>query len=275
LGPSDGTLGSGPDYIEIINDTLLNAVSVCQTINNMDSLYQFYGHDSVTYQYNITAFTNVSCTGGNYSSIVATSAFVNFHFEYCTCPGYVLPLNILDFSVTKTEENQAKLTWTGVDDPVNTTPYYYSAEMSRDGNHFSAIGKLNGNNKSGNPFTYTYTNGQQSGGVFYFRVKQMYANGYVRYSEVKKVLLGGSSIPKFRIYPNPSNGIVGIKFDNNQGGKMILQIYNSQGQKVLQREIEAAGYYYQQIAALQSGTYWLRLTDAASQLSGVNQLIIK
>ena len=94
LGPTNGVLGSGPDFIAISQDTLLNAVTVCQTINNMDSLLQFYGHDSVTYTYNIMAFTNVTCTGGNYNSTVATSAIVRFHFEYCTCPGYILPLQL-------------------------------------------------------------------------------------------------------------------------------------------------------------------------------------
>jgi len=35
------------------------------------------------------------------------------------------------------------------------------------------------------------------------------------------------------------------------------------------------GSSYQQVATLQSGIYWLRLTDVTSQLSSVNQLFIK
>ena len=56
---------------------------------------------------------------------------------------------------------------------------------------------------------------------------------------------------------------------------MMLEIYNSQGQKVMQKEIVVSGTSYHQVATLQGGVYWLRLTDVTSQLSSVNQLFIK
>ncbi len=273
LGPTNGTLGSGPDFISISKDTLLNAVQVCQTINNMDSLFQFYGHDSITYNYNITAFTNVTCTGGNYNSTVATSAIVRFRFEYCTCPGYVLPLHLRNFAINKIADNSVKLNWSGFNDP--SASYHYEAEMSRDGRQFSTVGTVAKNASSNDIYDFIYTTRQNESGEFFFRVKQVYANGYTRFSDVKQVTLKNSSLPKFIVTPNPSNGIVGIKFDNNEGGKMMLEIYNSQGQKVMQKEIVVSGTSYHQVATLQGGVYWLRLTDVTSQLSSVNQLFIK
>lgn len=275
LGPTDGILGSGPDFVSISHDTLLNAVTVCQTINNLDSLFQFYGTDSVTYLYNITAFTNVTCTGGNYNSTVATSALVRFQFEYCTCPGYVLPLNIRNFNATKIADNKAKLVWSGFHDPTISVPYQYVAEISRDGSSFSPIGQVPANNNPESPYSFVYTTKQNEEGMFYFRIKQVYANGYTRLSEIKQVVLEGTKSPKFILYPNPSNGVIGIKFDNNQVGKKLLQIFNTQGQRVVEKEIEVSGSFYQQVTTLQSGTYWLRLTDVTSQLSGVSQLFIK
>jgi len=274
LGATNGILGSGPDFVSISHDTLLNAVTVCQTINNMDSLFQFYGHDSVTYQYNITAFTNVTCTGGNYNSTVATSALVRFQFEYCTCPGYVLPLHVRNFTAQRIAENKARLDWSGFDDPSNPLSYHFEAQVSRDGHHFSTISRVAGNMSTNESYQTEYTTGSQESGMFYFRVKQVYSNGYSRFSDIRQVELKSSAAPKFIVYPNPSSGIVGIKFDNNQGGKMLLQIFNAQGQQVIQRELEGAASY-QQAAALQSGIYWLRITDVASQLSGVSQLFIK
>lgn len=273
LGPTNGTLGSGPDFISISKDTLLNAVQVCQTITNLDSLFQFYGHDSITYNYNITAFTNVTCTGGNYNSTVATSAIVRFRFEYCTCPGYVLPLHLRNFAINKITDNSVKLNWSGFNDP--SASYHYEAEMSRDGRQFSTVGTVAKNASSNDIYDFIYTTRQNESGEFFFRVKQVYANGYTRFSDVKQVSLKNSSLPKFIVTPNPSNGIVGIKFDNNEGGKMMLEIYNSQGQKVMQKEIVVSGTSYHQVATLQGGVYWLRLTDVTSQLSSVNQLFIK
>ncbi len=273
LGATNGVFGSGPDFMSISHDTLLNAVTVCQTINNLDSLFQFYGMDSVTYLYNITAFTNVTCTGGNYNSTVATSALVRFRFEYCTCPGYILPLNISEFMAQKIADNKAKLSWSGFDDPDNTIPFHYETEVSRDGSVFRSVGQVAAN-ETGN-YDYIYTTGQQESGSFYFRIKQVYASGYARFSEIKQVQLKSSVAPGFIIYPNPSNGIVGIKFDNNQDGKKLLQIFNSHGQKLVERNIDVTGSSYQQVTTLQSGNYWVRLPDVASQLPSVTQLFIK
>lgn len=273
LAGTNGVLGSGPDFISISKDTLLNAVRICQTITNMDSLFQFYGHDSITYNYNIVAFTNVTCTGGNYNSTIATSAIVRFEFEYCTCPGYVLPLHLRNFNAAKTADNKAKLSWAGFDDP--SASYHYEAQVSRDGNNFETFGTVAKNAHVNDQYEISYSTQQNESGDFFFRIKQVYANGYSRFSDVKQLTLKNSILPKFILTPNPSTGIVGIKFDNNVGGKMHVEIYNAQGQKMMQKDIVVSGTSYHQIATLQRGIYWLKLTDIANGVSGVNQLIIK
>lgn len=273
LGPTNGVLGSGPDFVSISKDTLLNAVQVCQTVNRLDSLSQFYGHDSVTYTYNITAFTNVTCTGGNYNSTVATSAIVRFHFEFCTCPGYVLPIQVYQFGVTKTAANKAKLSWSGYDDPVND--FYYEPEISQNGRQFRSIGRVEKNHSGNDLYDFLYTTRQDEKGVLYFRIRQVYANGFTRFSGIKQITLENSTNPKFFITPNPSDGIVGIKFDNNGGGKMKLEVFNIQGQQTVERNIEITGSSYYQLPVLQKGMYWVKITDLSSQLSAVSQLIIK
>lgn len=273
LAASNGTLGSGPDFVSISHDTLLNAVQLCHTITNLDSLYQFYGHDSVTYFYDITAFTNVTCTGGNYNSTVATSAVVRFSFQYCTCPGYVLPLHLRNFEATKIAENKARLSWQGFTD--NTASYRYVTEMSRNGKDFVQIGTVDKSANNEDNYQFDYTTRSDESGDFFFRVKQVYSNGYTRFSEIRKVTLKNSVVPKFIISPNPSDGIVGIKFDTNEGGKMKLEIFNGQGQLIVRKDVLLSGNSYQQVATLQKGLYWVKLTDISSQLSAVNQLFIK
>lgn len=273
LGPTNGTLGSGPDFFAISKDTLLNAVTVCQTVTNMDSLMQFYGHDSVTYNYNITAFTNVTCTGGNYNSTVATSAIVRFRFEYCTCPGYVLPLQLRNFQANKFADNKAKLTWFGFHDP--TANYHYETEVSRDGSQFTPAGRVEKNAGGNDLYQFIYTTGQQESGLFYFRIKQVYANGYSRFSDIRQVTLKNSTKPAFFISPNPSNGIVGIKFDNYRGGKLRMEVFSAVGQKMMQQEIQPVGSAYYQVGTLPKGMYWIKLTDVITDLSSINQLLIK
>ena len=273
LAGSDGTIGSGPDFVSISHDTVLNAVSVCRTLNDSTTLAQFYGTDSVTYNYDITAFTSITCTGGNYNSSISTSAFVNFRFEYCTCPPTALPLNINMFTVTKIGADKAELKWWGFDN--ENSNYYYEVEVSRDGRNFSGISSFPKNTTSNDSYRFVYRTINGESGMFFFRIKQIYSNGYSRFSNIRQVQLKNSDLPAFSLYPNPSTGNVGIKFANITTGHFTIHIYNSQGQMMVQKDIVMGGSSYVKVATLESGVYWLRLTDVKSQASCVNQLLIK
>ncbi len=272
LAPSNGVVGSGPDYYKVIHDTILNKVSVCRQISDSTTISQFYGYDSVSYHYEINAFTNITCTGNNSANYLSGSASGNLKLTYCTCPAIVLPINVHSFEVFKLLPNKAKLQWSGFDE--STTGYHYEAEVSRNGRNFTTIGSFEKNTGGDAPYitNYTATSGT---GVYYFRIRQVYSNGYVRYSNIRQVLLENSGGPKFSIYPNPSTGIVGIKFDNILGGPYSLKIFNAQGQVVTSKEITLSSSAYQQIAKLETGVYWIRLTDRITHESSVNQLLIK
>ncbi|HYM92812.1 MAG TPA: T9SS type A sorting domain-containing protein, partial [Chitinophagaceae bacterium] len=168
--------------------------------------------------------------------------------------------------------DKAELKWAGQDD--ESVNYHYEAEVSRNGYNFSTIGSFP-INVTDHIYKLLFVSGRYESGNYFFRIKQVYSNGYIRISEIKYVELESSDKPKFTVYPNPSDGIVGIKFDNKTGGQMIVQIFNTQGQCVVRKEIVAAGGSFYQVATLQRGKYWLRLTDVTSQLSCVNQLLIK
>ena len=113
-------------------------------------------------------------------------------------------------------------------------------------------------------------------GLDCFRIKQVYLNGYVRYSNIRQLLLENSETTKFSVYPNPSKGIVGIKFDNSLGGYFAALIYNTQGQMMVKKDIVVtAGPSYIEIAEVVAGGYWLKLKDQKSLGPSVNQLLIK
>jgi hypothetical protein len=273
LSPYDGTPGSGTDFRSIAHDTVLNDV-LCATLNDELAIAQFYGTDSVAYDYTINVSTAATFSGGNNSNFVLTSALVNFRFEYCTCPPVTLPVNIYDFKINKLTEDKIDLRWSGYDD-INSN-YYYEAEVSRDGDNFSSIGTLPKNLQNTDPYKIAYAADGAKRGVYYFRIKQVYSNGYIRYSNIKQVLLENSGLPKYSVYPNPSTGIVGIKFDNSLTGQFNALIYTTQGQMAVKKDVVVKpGSSYMELARLVPGVYWLRLTDKKSLVSSVNQLLIK
>ena len=186
----------------------------------------------------------------------------------------MLPLNIRNFDVSKLTSSKAELKWHGFDDPF--ADYHYEVELSKNTDGFVSIGSFPKNTHSASS-TYSMlfeaSNGES--GLHFFRVKQVYKNGYVRYSNTRQVMLEKSGPIKFSLYPNPSDGIVGIKFDNNYEGQFNIQIYNTQGQVVMKKDVVVSNSSYIKVADLRSGVYWLRLTDKKSQMTCVNQLFIK
>lgn len=273
LAPYDLIPSAGGDFYSKGSDTVLTRV-LCVNISDSSTITQFYGTDSVSYDYDVNASAIGVVPGGSSSTLVLSSALVNFRFEYCTCPAAVLPLNVHAFNIKKLTNNKVELNWTGFDDSFSE--YHYEVELSKNGRKFTSIGSMPKSNQVNNLYRLAYTTGSNENGTIYFRIKQVYANGYVRYSNIKQLELESSVVTKFSVYPNPSRGIVGIKFDNKSQGLFNVQVYNTQGQLAVKRDIAVAvGSPYMELATLVPGVYWLRVTDKKSQESSVNQLFIK
>lgn len=271
LGPKEAPFFGGADYKSIENDTVLNSYTVTSTITDPNEISNFYGVDSVTYRYVIKAATTP--TGpGDYNFGVSTVGFVNYKLEYCYCPPTVLPLGLMNFEVKKAGENNALISWRSETD---TTDFLYEIQVSRDGKNFRPAGIVQKTNGINPRYNFNYEVSKQQHGQFYFRLKQQYPNGYTRFTTIKIIEFENSFLSKVSLYPNPSTGIVGIKFVNISAGKLKVNITNVQGQTVVQKEIVVSGTDYKQIAALQRGMYWMKITDVSSQQTVVNQILIK
>ena len=269
----DGLPGAGSDFYSAGSDTVLTRV-LCHNISDSATIVQFYGTDSVAYDYDVNASAIGIVPGGSSATLVLSSALVNFRFEYCTCPSAVLPLNIHAFNVLRLGPGKVELNWTGYDDLQSE--YHYEVEMSKNGKNFSTIGALLKGDQLSDIYRFNYMVANGESGMYYFRIKQVYANGYVRYSNIRQIELETSVTTKFSVYPNPSKGIVGIKFDNKMHGHFKIQIYNTQGQVTVRKELMVSvGSPYLQVGALVPGVYWLRVTDEKNHDLGVTQLLIK
>jgi hypothetical protein len=76
---------------------------------------------------------------------------------------------------------------------------------------------------------------------------------------LSRVVLENSASTKFSVYPNPSSGIVGIKFDNTLGGEFKALIYNTQGQMTVNKDIVVSGFVIQRVSEVVAGVHWLGL----------------
>jgi hypothetical protein len=272
LDPADAGLFSGPDFVHVGPDVVLSSSTLQTTISNPALLDTFYGLGHLQYQYIIDA--DAKPTGSSdYRFDVSTSGEVVIRIEYTYCEGLILPINVFGFGTKKINNKNVNLNWKAPGDAEN---YYYVAEVSTDGENFHPAGIIPKNNGSGiQHYNFNYALQKGEGGKMYFRVRQKFANGYVQFTDIKTEAFESAVILRFNLYPNPSSGIVGIKFDNYVNGKYQIQIINAKGQAVANQTINLTGGSYQQKSVLSKGMYWVRLTDLESNVSHVNQLIIK
>lgn len=267
----DGNYTSGTDYAAIPRDTVLRK-STLRTLTDSTDISQFYGHDSVTYNYQINVSTSATITGGSSSSLVLTSALVNFKFEYCSCPKVVLPIGLKNFSATKTAAGSASLYWEGENDEYI---YNYDVQASRDGRYFTTLATVNRKYSPNPSFLYPFQLASNSYGRYYFRIRQRWANGYVRFTPVQSVEFTHPLFAATSLYPNPSSGTAGIKFVNVRAGKMMVQVANAQGQQVMTKELQVAQTDYQPLAPLPKGIYWVKITDVSTKAVCVKQWVVQ
>jgi hypothetical protein len=274
LAPKDGVPNAGPDYIGVGPEEIFNTTKSV-TITNSGDLSQFYGPagDSLVYNYSANGSSMINTTG-NWFGGVDASGSIHYKIEFCYCPATTLPLNVYSFNAVKTTIGNAELRWTGSIEAGED--FYYVTEVSRNAYNYTPIGILQKNENIDGNYKMNFSALQGQGGMYYFRVKQVYSNGYVRYSTIRQLVLESFEKNPFSIYPNPSNGIVGIKFDNIPTEEFAVQIFNTQGQTIVTKDLVVNGSSYVQLAAdLQKGVYWVRVRSKKSQALSVQQILIK
>ena len=261
---------SGSAYT-ISRDTLFRS-EMTRTLNDSIEISAFYGKDSVTFDYTIDVLVAPSIPGGTSSMSIATSAFVNFKFEYCACSKVTLPVGLNNFTVSKTGAQAASLSWEGQNDDYQ---YVYDIEVSRDGRQFSTVETINRKYTAFPSYLYSFTPTNNESGKYYIRVRQRWQNGYVRFTPVKVVEFTNPVFASVSLYPNPSNGNAGIKFVNGKGGQVLVQITSATGQRVLSKEMQVVATDYKSIGSLPAGLYWVKIIDVATKASCVKQLIVR
>lgn len=274
LAAYDGIPGAGPDFYSRSRDTVLKQ-SMARTLTDSTEISQFYGPvgDSVNYNYSINVSTSASITGGSSSGLVLTSALVNFRFEYCTCPLATLPVGLKNFTATRQGAATAGLRWEA---EAGNDNYFYEVEVSRDGVSFSKAAVINKQTEAAAP-AYQFGYGIKAGafGRYYFRVKQQWLDGYYRYSEVRPLDFANPLFSTISLYPNPSSGLVGIKFVAARAGAYSVQVSNAGGQVVSRKELKAAATDLKQLDALQKGMYYVKITEMATGAFCVQQLVVQ
>lgn len=163
-----------------------------------------------------------------------------------------LPVELTQFGLAK-KPNGVQLTWTTASEKNNRV---FIVERSLGNNlSFAPIGRVNakGNGAENTQYTFLDANAQ-AGNRYYYRLRQEDSDGAAVYSDIKSILMDGTS-GNLVLSPNPAHTSLNLRFaDDTEGTPREISIWNVEGQLVLFQRL-ASGEALD-ITTLESGVYW-------------------
>ncbi|MDR3665259.1 MAG: hypothetical protein P4L35_00315 [Ignavibacteriaceae bacterium] len=191
----------------------------------------------------------------------------------------VLPVELSTFT-SNVNGRQVNLNWETKTE-INSNKYEIerSTVTTKDvTSTWVAVGDLKAAGTSNSPKKYSYTDKNLQAGKYQYRLKMVDNNGSFKYSSVESAEV---AIPKdFSLsqnYPNPFNPTTKIDYQVPVDAKVIMDVYNIAGQKVIElvNQVQSAGYYTVNFGSkLSSGVYIYRMI-ATDNATGKNFSLIK
>jgi hypothetical protein len=193
-----------------------------------------------------------------------------------TLTGPVLPVELTSFA-SASQGRTVVLNWSTKTEKNSDR---FEVERSVVGTEsWSTVGSVKAAVLSSSTKNYSYSDTKLQSGKYQYRLKMVDNNGSFSYSSVEAAEV---AVPKdFSVsqnYPNPFNPSTKIDYQVPVDAKVIMEVYNIAGQKVMElvNQQMSAGYYTVDFGAskLSSGVYIYRLA-ASDLVSGHNFSSIK
>jgi type IX secretion system substrate protein len=270
LAASDGIPGSGPDYISQGPIAFLNNYIINDSIT--DAVAGFFGLGSASFSY--IPSTYVFANGGADYSLSGTAAdTMKITLTYYYCTTNILSSDITSFSVTKEPGALAQLDWVTENEIAGRT---YEIEESNDGKNFNDIASstsvVNGNSSSN--YRYDYALAPGTSGKLYFRLKEINADGYVKYSEIRNIEIDNNK--EIYLYPNPADNFINIVFNEPATEGWQVDIFAADGRLVQRNQILKTGIArIDFLHRLAKGVYIMRANDTRTKKMYTQSFIVR
>ena len=198
-------------------------------------VYEDGGADDV--EYGSGQYTYVTSFSSTYA-LVLNNPFVNFCANGSGTPNdkcqilqqaLPLPIQLVSFEARRYElYNQ--LTWEVIDDG---TDHKFIVEKSDDGINFANLETIEPSNNIVDDLKISYSIKDYSPfPTSFYRLLIIESEGTKDYSEINVVERPFNNTAQLQIFPNPSNRIINVHYNNSNSEKVDLKIYNSLGQTV-------------------------------------------
>lgn len=185
----------------------------------------------------------------------------------------VLPVELINFYAVPSG-NTVDLYWTSATEKNNS---YYTVETSTDGNVFTPVSEVKGNNNSYVAINYSATHHDPVHGINYYRLKQTDHDGTYSYSQIIYVDLSKEQEVLIKnIHPNPANDHVAFDLHSPSDGPLKTEIIDLTG-KVVSNDIQAIEKGRTRVTAkmndLGAGIYFLKVSFEKTGFTSIHKVI--
>ena len=193
-------------------------------------------------------------------------------FSYATPVQIALPLTLVDWSATLTDNN-VKLSW-ATTTQLNTS--HFVIERSADGSEFKDIAMIfaEGNSNIRVPYSFTDKLPSFTAGILYYRLRCVDVDGRYTYSAVKVVKVGKQSEAlKLSVFPNPATNNVQVAVPAQwQNKKVVFDLYAANGNLVKRfTSDQSSQVLTMQLTDIPAGLYVVKAS--CDNLSAYQQII--
>lgn len=185
-----------------------------------------------------------------------------------------LPVNLTDFSVTKSGSN-ALLNWRT---SFESNTDHFEIERSYDGINFNAIGSKQAAGNSSADVYYQFIDPiSLSSGNIYYRLKTLDMDAKSSYSKIVVLRLNGGTVKNFTVYPNPFTNNLKLEINSDKETAVTIRISNALGQPVINRNVilQKGANVVVLSSELQSLKPGMHLLEIISEDGKMTQKIIK
>ncbi|HEX8517748.1 MAG TPA: T9SS type A sorting domain-containing protein [Bacteroidia bacterium] len=176
-----------------------------------------------------------------------------------------LPIELLSFEAEyRKATRDVELSWLTATEINND---YFTIEKSQDGINFEFLTTVKGAGNSTQLLSYRSTDPNPYPGVSYYRLKQTDYDGKYEYSKVESVEI--SLISDLMVKPNPATDMIGLTFESENPGNMVINIYDATGKVVYSDKrlvLEGTNNTTIQLDGMNNGLYYIVITNGNSVL---------
>ena len=212
---------------------------------------------------------------GSYTALITT--IDEFAGETTQLVPYVIGANPLPVTFTRftaTGRNvDAVLAWATASEQ---NADYFAVERSLDGRTFRQIGRRTAAGTTTTPQEYGFTDAGigRTAGTVYYRLRQVDFDGTATFTEVQTVVFTGKQLAHVvRLFPNPATSSTTLDLTEVEAGTYAAALYDATGRLVLTATQPGGTRQELDVAALPTGSYVVRVTNAATGFAATVRLV--